>query len=149
PLQTGEAMRKLASTLRVRGRTIQSRAVLDEAVELLEREPPSAALAQVYSALAGHEMLASSSVSFLPWTEKSLALGEQFNLKPVIVRGLQLRGIARVSQGDRRGLDDMAEAVRMGVEWGLAAESGPAFVNLADWTGIYGDPAESLGIYRA
>jgi hypothetical protein len=141
-------MRKLAATLRVRGRTGQSRAVLDEAVDLLEREPPGPALAQVYSAIAGHEMLASSTDSFLPWTERSLALGEQFDLKPVIVRGLQLRGIARVSGGDRRGLEDMAEAVRMGVEWGLVAESGPAYVNLADWTGIYGDPGASLRIYH-
>ncbi len=148
PLRMGEAMRKLAATLRVRGRTQQSREILDQAVELLEREPPSPALAQVYSAIAGHEMLASTTVTFLPWTEKSLELGQRFDLKPVIVRSLQLRGIGRAEQGDAGGLDDLGEAVRMGVEWGLPAESGPAYVNWADWTATYGDPAASLGIYQ-
>jgi tetratricopeptide (TPR) repeat protein len=148
PMRTGEAMRKLAATLRVRGRTQQARAVLDEAVELLEREPPGPVLAVVYSAIAGHEMLASIDDSFLSWAEKSLELAERFDLKPEIVRGLQLRGIGRVARGDRGGLDDLAEGLRMGLEWGLVAQSGPAFVNLADWTGIYGDPAESLRIYR-
>jgi len=149
PIRTGEAMRKLASTLRVRGRTQQARAMLDEAVELLEREPPSPALAVVYSAIAGHEMLASDSPeSFLPWTEKSLELAERFDLKPEIVRGLQLRGIGRAYGGDRGGLDDLAEGLRLGVEWGLAAQAGPAYVNLADWTAIYGDPARSVSIYR-
>jgi hypothetical protein len=75
-------------------------------------------------------------------------LGEQFDLKWVIVRGLQLRGIGRVAQGDAGGLEDLAEGVRMGVEWGLVAQSGPSYVNWADWTAIFGEPAASLRIYQ-
>jgi class 3 adenylate cyclase/tetratricopeptide (TPR) repeat protein len=147
--RTGEALRKLAGTLRVRGRTREARAALDEAVELLERDPPGPVLAMVYSAIAGHEMLATNDPdSFLRWAEKSLVLGQRFDLKPEVVRGLQLRGIGRVARGDRGGLDDMAEGLRIGVETGLGPEVGPAYVNLADWTAIYGDPATSVRIYR-
>ncbi len=147
--QTATAMRKLAAGLRLRGRTQQARALLREAVELLEAEPPGPELADVYSAIAGHEMLATNDADvFLPWTEKSLALAERFDLKQVIVRGLQLRGIGRAVRGDVGGLEDLAEGVRMGVEWGLVAQSGPSYVNWADWTAIYGDPAESLRIYQ-
>jgi class 3 adenylate cyclase/tetratricopeptide (TPR) repeat protein len=148
PIKAGLAMRKLASSLRVRGRTQQARELLHEAVDLLEREPPSATLAEVYSAVAGHEMLATANVAFLAWTEKALALGEQFDLKSVVCRGLQFRGIGRATEGDRGGLDDLAEAVRKGVEWGLVADTGPGYVNFADWVGIYGDPVASLRIYQ-
>ena len=134
--------------LRVRGRTQQARAALDEAIELLERELPGPAMAEVYAAAAGHEMLASSEITFLPMAEKALALGRQFDVPAVVMRGLQLRGIGRAALGDRGGLEDLAEGVRLGVERGLAAETGPAFVNWADWTGIYGDLTESLRIYR-
>jgi class 3 adenylate cyclase/tetratricopeptide (TPR) repeat protein len=148
PIKAGTAMRKLASSLRVQGRTQQARELLHQAVDLLEREPPSAALAEVYSAVAGQEMLATASTSFLTWTEKALALGEQFDLKSVVCRGLQFRGIGRATEGDRGGLDDLAEAVRKGLEWGLVPDTGPGYVNFADWTGIYGDPVASLHIYE-
>jgi tetratricopeptide (TPR) repeat protein len=148
PIRTGEVLRRLAVTLRVRGRTKEGRALLAEAVQLLEQEPPGPELARVYSAIAGHEMLASSGDEFLTWTEKSIDLGERFGLKRVVVRGLELRGIGRVTKGDRGGLDDLAEALRMALEEGVLEEAGPAFVNLADWTAIYGDPALSVSIYR-
>ncbi|TMK87192.1 MAG: hypothetical protein E6G44_00590, partial [Actinobacteria bacterium] len=148
PMRTALALRRFASMLRVRGRTQQARAALDEAIELLERELPGPAMAEVYAAAAGHEMLASSEITFLPMAEKALALGRQFDVPAVVMRGLQLRGIGRAALGDRGGLEDLAEGVRLGVERGLAAETGPAFVNWADWTGIYGDLTESLRIYR-
>jgi class 3 adenylate cyclase/tetratricopeptide (TPR) repeat protein len=147
--RAGLAMRWLASTLRVRGRTQQARKTLWEAKELLEREPPSPELAMVYAAIAGHDMLATNDPrSYLPMTEKGLELAERFDLPAEIVRGHQLRGIGRVAVGDRGGLDDMAEGVRIGLDRGVTATMGPAFVNLADWTGIYGDPAGALEIYR-
>jgi class 3 adenylate cyclase/tetratricopeptide (TPR) repeat protein len=144
------AMRQLASTLRVQGHTRQARETLWAAKELLEREPPGPELAVVYSAIAGNEMLATNDPeSFLPVNEKGIELAQRFDLAPEIVRGLQLRGIGRVAVGDAVGLEDMAEGVRIGLERGVgAATMGPAFVNLADWTGIYGDPARSLEIYQ-
>jgi class 3 adenylate cyclase/tetratricopeptide (TPR) repeat protein len=143
------AMRKLSSTLRVRGRTHQAREILAEARDLLEREPPGPELAVVYAAISGHDMLSTNDpATFVPMAEKALELAQRFDLAGEIVRGLQLRGIGRVALGDRGGLADMAEGVRIGLERGLTAEMGPSYVNLADWTGIYGDPAEALAIYR-
>ncbi|HYV01564.1 MAG TPA: hypothetical protein VEM93_04405, partial [Actinomycetota bacterium] len=147
-VRAGGAMVRRAFGLRVRGRTRDSRALLDQVVEMLEQEPPSAELADAYSGIAAHEMLAGSEDPVLEWTDKSIALAERLDIPRVVVRGLQLRGIVRALRGDIGGMEDMAEAIRMGLEHGLGGETNSAYVNLADWTSIYGEPAKGLSLYR-
>src|SRR3989454_6325904 len=147
-VRAGGAIVRRAFALRVRGRTSDSRALLDQVVEMLEQEPPSAELADAYSSIAAHEMLAGSEDPVLEWTDKSIALAERLDIPGVVVRGLQLRGIVRATRGDLGGMEDMAEAIRMGLEHGIGRETNTAYVNLADWTSIYGEPAKGLSLYR-
>src|SRR5206468_1308031 len=61
---------------------------------------------------------------------------------------LQLRGIARSKNGDRGGLADVEEAVRIGLENGFGHQTSIAYINLADCYWFFDGPARGLDVHR-
>jgi class 3 adenylate cyclase/tetratricopeptide (TPR) repeat protein len=148
-LGVGEAMVSLSFVHGFRGETERARALLDEVVELLEREPPGPELARAYGQMTREIMLSGNSKKCLEWSERALALAEQLDMKEVSVMARQFRGIARCELNDLGGLDDLREALRTSLELGLGQETVRTHINLGDLTWLAEGPAKGLEVQRA
>jgi class 3 adenylate cyclase/tetratricopeptide (TPR) repeat protein len=149
-LGVGEAMVSLSLVHGFRGETERARGLLDQVVELLEREPPGPELAGAYAQMAREHMLSGKSWrECLEWSERALALAEELGMTEVGVMALQFRGIARCELGDLDGLDDLREALRTSLDLGLGQETVRAHINLGDFVWLIEGPAKGLEVHRA
>jgi class 3 adenylate cyclase/tetratricopeptide (TPR) repeat protein len=114
-LGVGEATLWLSRSMRVRGDVNRSSAMLDDAIALLEREPPSQVLADAQGLQAMRLAVASRSREALAAAERALPLAEKFGSYGLRL-ALMARGTARVDLGDPGGLDDLREAVRRALD---------------------------------
>ena len=149
-LGAGEAMARLARTYWFRGETDRKRALLAQAIELLEREPPGRELALAYTHSAADHMVANRSPDCEAWSEKALALAQELGLDAEAIRARQLRGLARCQLGDLvGGLADLREALRLSLDLGLGNETIRSYGNLGDWVWAAEGPARGLDVKRA
>jgi tetratricopeptide (TPR) repeat protein len=147
---SGEAMVRLARTSWFRGETGRKRALLAQAIELLEREPPGRELALAYTHSAADHMVANRSADCAAWSEKALALAQELGLDAEAIRARQLRGLARCQQGDMvGGLADLRDALRGSLDLGLGNETIRSYGNLGDWVWVGEGPARGLEAKRA
>ena len=146
----GEAMVRLARTYWFRGETDRKRALLAQAIELLEREPRGRELALAYTHHAADYMVANRSAECAAWSEKALALAQELGLDPEAIRARQLRGLARCQLSDLvGGLADLREALRLSLELGLGNETIRSYGNLGDWVWVAEGSAQGLDVKRA
>ncbi|MDQ2983270.1 MAG: AAA family ATPase [Actinomycetota bacterium] len=143
------ALVQLATALRDRGETARAPVLLAEAVELLERERPGPELVQAYTHTARDHMFAGRQTECLEWAEKAITLAGELGIEDRSMRALQCRGFARWEGGDRGGLDDLQEALRIGLDTGLGDDVAAAYINLGDVTWWAEGPAAGLEIYEA
>jgi predicted ATPase/class 3 adenylate cyclase len=142
------ALVQLATALRDRGETTRAPELLAEAVDLLEREPPGPELVRAYTHTARDHMFAGRQVECFEWAEKAIELAETLGIREQSMRALQCRGFARWELGDREGLDDLREALRMGLESGFGDDVAAAYINLGDVTWWADGPAAGLAVYE-
>jgi tetratricopeptide (TPR) repeat protein len=122
---------------------------LDEAIELLEAEPPSPELAEAYTTRAGYHMVAGDLDEQLLWSERAVELDE--SLGTGTGKPFSIRGIARFHLGDiEGGMEDLLLALEI-----AESEHVPnhvvstAYVNLAGHTWLEQGPVPALDVYRA
>ena len=144
----GDAMVVFSRFLARRGETARSRALAEEAVTVLEAEPPSMALAWAYTNMASQSHLASDFQHGQEWADKALALGAELGHDDELVVALQYRGASRSELGDPGGLDDMREALRVGLDRGLGEGVSIAYNNLADQLWLREGPHAALPVWR-
>jgi len=130
------AMLAYFDLLRDRGDTARARAVVTEAVDLLEREAPGPLLARGCFLMSRDHMMSSRFEEGRAWADRALDLTDQFDLPEVWVRSMQQRGLCRFWMGDPAGIDDVRAALERGLEIGLSSETSIAYNNLAviTWT---------------
>jgi tetratricopeptide (TPR) repeat protein len=145
PLALGEALARRARSVQVHGAT--ARAMLQEAIEVLETQEPGPELARAYSAMAGHRYVAGENRAALPWADKALALADELGMEGEAVLALQYRGAARAQAGDSGGLEDLREALRRGLELGLGTETSIAYNNLAYQLWFWEGPEAALRVW--
>ena len=149
-LGEGEAMVRLARTYWFRGETGRKRALLAQAIEVLEREPPGRELALAYTHTAADHMVANRSQDCAAWSAKALALAQDLGLDAEAIRARQLRGLARCQLSDvTGGLADLREALRLSLDLGLGNETIRSYGNLGDWVWVAEGPARGLDVKRA
>jgi tetratricopeptide (TPR) repeat protein len=148
-VSAGEAMVELVAALRDRGETTRARALLAEAVELLERETPGEELALAYLHTARDDMLSGRAQDCLESSEKAITLSRELGLENHVARALQFRGFARFELGDAKGSEDLRESLRISLELGLGYYTVNAYGNLADLVWTTEGPAQALELYRA
>jgi len=148
-LGVGDALVSLSFVHGFRGETARARALLDEVITLLEREPPGAELAHAYVQMARDHMLSGHTRECLEWSGKALALAEELGTEGIAVMARQFRGNARCELGDLGGLDDLQQALRMSLDLGLGHETVRCHINLSDWVWLTEGPARGLEIQRA
>lgn len=122
--------------------------VLDEAIALLEAEPPGPDLVAAYAELVGkYVVFLSDWRAAIVAAERALALAAELRLpEPARARGFL--GVARASLGEREGLDDLRRAIALSLERGQSRDVAVFHNNLAGSVWLYEGPAAALEIVR-
>jgi tetratricopeptide (TPR) repeat protein len=81
--------------------------------------------------------------------DKAIALARQVGADEARQWALQQRGLARCDLGDWDGIDDMRQAVQLGLQLGLGRRSAMAYSNLADRIRLTEGPAAALQTFQA
>ena len=144
----GEAKVRLADLLQVHGETVLGENVLAEAVLTLERLPASRGLASAYVMTARRKIFDGLDDEALAYSEKALDIARDVDAREQVVRARQFRGFSRFDLGDLGGLEDLREALRLGLEWGLGLETANAHLNLGDWLWQVEGPESGLEVHR-
>ncbi len=125
-----------------------ARALLEEAIALLETEPAGPELVRAYTRMAGHRYVSGSNDSAIEWADRALSLADDVGVEDEAILALQYRGAARSQSGDPGGLDDLRGALKRGLELGLGDEVATAYNNLAYETWFWEGPAAALAVWE-
>ncbi len=146
PLGLGEALaRRARSTQEYSG---GARALLEEAIALLETQPPGPELVRATTRMAGHLYVAGANQEAIAWAERGLALADELGVENEGVLALQYRGAARGQSGDEGGIADLREALRRGQELGLGDEVATTYNNLAYELWFWEGPEAALELWE-
>jgi class 3 adenylate cyclase/tetratricopeptide (TPR) repeat protein len=145
----GDALNRLCSVLWDQGETRRARAVLFQAIELLEHERPSPELCSSYVQMAADRVLSGHSEEAPAWADKALALAEQLGgLPDVKVQALDYRGMARCDLSDFGGLGDLRQALQLALEIGAGNDAAVLYMSLAEPLWVADGPAAALETCR-
>jgi class 3 adenylate cyclase/tetratricopeptide (TPR) repeat protein len=143
----GATLGRLATVYWNQGDTRRSNAVLTEAIELLEREPPGAELVSAYVRLAGDRVVSGHASEALELADKALMLADELGGLPRIrPRVLDARGMARCDLGDFGGMDDLRAGLALGLELGSGYDTAVLYSNLAEPVWLVEGPAAALAV---
>jgi hypothetical protein len=96
--------------------------------------------------MATHELHSGRAAACGEWSRKALALADRLGLVALKVPPLHHLGIARFETGDEAGIDDIRDALRIGLEAGLGVETGTAHSNLAATIWVTEGPVAALAL---
>jgi class 3 adenylate cyclase/tetratricopeptide (TPR) repeat protein len=147
-LGAGEAMVALVASLRDRGETQRARKLLEEAVELLEQEPPGKELALAYLHAARDDAVAGRAEAAIESSQRALDLAGRLGLQDHVARALQFRGGGRVYTGDLGGVEDLRRSLELSLELGLGYYTVNSYGNLAEQIWRIEGPAPAMELYR-
>lgn len=116
-------------------RDVQAAAVSRQAIELLERLPPSAALAAAYGVEAWLRMLFRDCAESVDWSHKAIALAHTFGDRQQLCASLGTLGTALMFVDYDRGCRQMEEALQMARDEALPAVEGTTMLNLGSGSG--------------
>jgi tetratricopeptide (TPR) repeat protein/DNA-binding XRE family transcriptional regulator len=103
------------------------------ALQVLEQEPPSPALAAALGSMAQMHMLAAEFDRAVEWGERALALAERLEAKSVVVHALCSLGFARAAMGDpTAGMALLQRSLRDSIAMNLPHDAGRAFTGIAE-----------------
>jgi class 3 adenylate cyclase/tetratricopeptide (TPR) repeat protein len=143
----GATLGRLATVLWNQGDTRRANAVLTEAIELLEREPPGPELASAYVRMAGDRVVSGHASEALDWADKALALADELGGLPrVRPRALDVRGMARCDLGDFGGMDDLRAGLALGLELGSGYDTAVLYNNLAEPVWLVEGPRAAMTV---
>ena len=130
-LGTAEAMTELSRTIWLRGRSDEGRAMLNQAIAILERLPPGIQLVNAYERAAGQAAVSGEPDATIERAERGLALAERLgdDLHVGVLR--QYLGVALCELGHvERGLEELRAAMQLELSRGYAMRASIAYSNL-------------------
>jgi tetratricopeptide (TPR) repeat protein len=143
----GATLGRLATVYWNQGDTRRANAVLTEAIELLEREPPGAELVSAYNRMAGDRVVAGHASEALEWADKALAMADDLGGLPRLrPRVLDARGMARCDLGDFGGMEDLRSGLALGLELGSGYDTAVLYNNLAEPVWLVEGPEAALAV---
>ncbi|HWD47382.1 MAG TPA: hypothetical protein VHM23_27330, partial [Actinomycetota bacterium] len=138
---------RLATVYWNQGDTRRANAVLTEAIELLEREPPGAELVSAYIRMAGDRVVAGHASEALEWADRALAIADDLGGLPRLrPRVLDARGMARCDLGDFGGMEDLRSGLALGLELGSGYDTAVLYNNLAEPVWLVEGPEAALAV---
>jgi tetratricopeptide (TPR) repeat protein len=142
----GRALTALASVLGRLGDPGQEEAI-EEALTLLEAQPPGPELVAAYAQLARLRFLGGAYPEAIAAAERALALAAELGL-PEPAGALGYRCIARCQLGEREGLEDMRRALALALDQGQGGAAAVLHNNLALARWQYEGPQGALAACR-
>jgi len=149
PRVLGNVLTQAAHQAWRRGETARSVTFNREAIRILEPVGPSEELANALAGSVGRAAVSGNVEEALELVETALALATEFDLPALMVRDLQFRGMARVSLGDRRGLEDLRAGLELALERGLSTIAVVGYTNVGYWLSKIESPESGLALYRS
>jgi class 3 adenylate cyclase/tetratricopeptide (TPR) repeat protein len=145
-LAAGRTLGELHFVLRELGDPHQEEA-LGEALQLLEAEPPGPELVYAYTQQARALFFGAALEESVAAADKAIGLAAQLDL-PQPAAALGYRGFARASRGERRGVEEMQQALRLAVEQGEGRSAAILYNNLAIAVWLYEGPQAIVDLRR-
>jgi len=130
-LKESEMLRLLSRPLWYLGRTDQATASVLAALRVVEPLPPGPELGWVCSEYSRMLMLAAQNEEVIPWAERALVIATEVDDQGLRSHALNNLGCARLSLGDERGYEDIAQSLRVAIAGGFEEHAGRAYGNLA------------------
>ena len=130
PRPAADAMVRLSVVLEYRGEASAGRALLADAIGLLERGEPGPELARALATSTGSLMVGGRFPEGIAEAERAIGLAESVGEAGAAARARGLRGYARVLLGDLDGLQEQREALRTLLTLGVARAAAVAYNNL-------------------
>jgi class 3 adenylate cyclase/tetratricopeptide (TPR) repeat protein len=143
-LGAGDAMVRQANIYWHRGETERGRTTVVAALELLEQEPPGRELAAAFLEMGKDIHTSGRPAEALDWLRKATDLADRLGAEEIRQQALQYRGCARGELGDLDGLNDVREAVALGLQLGLGRGTTVAYGNLASELWEFDGPAAAM-----
>ena len=144
-LGQGEALDRFCVVLWHQGETQRARHTLEQGIALLESVQPGKELCSAYAQMAAGQVLSGHSEDALAWADKALAAAEQLGGQPEVrLRALDARGMARCDLGDLGALDDLREALELGLSLGAGHDTAVVYNNLVEPLWVAEGPAKAV-----
>ncbi|MBA3401327.1 MAG: AAA family ATPase [Actinobacteria bacterium] len=143
-LGEARALLQLAVIAARGGRTGQSKANIEDALELLEALPPSPELVRAYGTRVWVMLFQGQLEGTTEQGDRALALAQELGLAGEEAQCYMFRGLARVWGGDLAGLEDIEIALERWAELGNWEQVTITRVNLADCLWLAEGPAAGL-----
>ena len=118
-----------------------------QALAILEPLPPGPELVEALIEVSRARTLSGELAEGIGLAEQALALAAELGL-PTPARALGYRGLARCELGDREGLADMRDALRIAIETGDGREAGLLYNNLGRSLWVFDGPVAAVELYR-
>jgi len=115
------------------GRTAEGEAAGEKAVELLERLPPSHALAVAYCNVSQRWMVVENAQEAETWGARALELAERLGDTEALVYALTNIGSAELCAGHQQGRDRLERALALAQRHGLEDHAARVFNSLVMW----------------
>ncbi len=130
--QVGHTLQRLSDHAWHLGRGEDASRYALEAVELLERLPPSRELGQAYAHLASLYMVANNTPETLVWGNRAIEVAERCHDAETSCYALLCVGAITFSSGDESGRGMLEQSLQMAQAHGFEDLVALAYVNLAD-----------------
>lgn len=147
-LGEGAALVMLSRVRYWQGDRATAEAIFDQAMSLLEGEPPGPELVNAYAEKTGGLMMAERSRECIEWANRTIDLADRMHAPLDRYRALGFRGLSRQNLGDVQGVEDLREALAGFRELGLSVYIAIGQINLGDMVWITAGPAEGLRLHR-
>ena len=144
----GRSLSTLSHVNWIMGRHAEAAARVDEAVAVLETEPPSPELAITYSRLAGRAMMRGRSQECLEYAEKAMALAQELEVEEQVLFAWQARGTALCELGDPGGIQALRDALALALERAQPLSAGVAYNNLGHFLWVMESARAGLAAKR-
>ncbi len=128
------------------GAATEAQVLMDEARQLVERQPPGPIRVRYLARRAGNDMMAGRAADCVTSSDAAIAMASDFGLEEEAARVLQYRGIARTELGDLGGLDDLRESIER-LRDAPALSTAIGLLNLADVTWLAVGAEEGLKLH--
>lgn len=131
--KVGENLRWLSRLHWYRGESAAADRFANDAVRVLEDEPPCAELAMAYSTRSQLYMLNDQMDEAVSWGRHALELAEKFENTEVRIHALNNVGTAMAFRNDPAGLEDLKASLRLALEYGFHEHAARVYTNLAEY----------------
>jgi DNA-binding CsgD family transcriptional regulator len=131
PLRAGETLAHTAILYNGLGNTTAAEKACDEAVALLEAQPPGRALAYAYRIRAGLLMLNQRNAEAIEWGERAIALASEFGDADLVLATQVPMSSAWLQLDYERGRQMLTSVIRQARETGRIVVAANAYANLS------------------